>query len=67
MPTLNLNMPGSACATSMVPNGTPARPPIRNGHTSLRSKDRQSDGSVEVCATTEQMKTSGTAIEGGNT
>ena len=51
----------------MVPSGTPARPPIRNGQTSLKSMDRQSDGSVEVCATMEQISTSGTAIEGGNT
>ncbi len=51
----------------MVPNGTPARPPIRNGQTSLKSNDRQNDGSVEVCATIEQTRASGTAVEGGNT
>ena len=48
----------------MVPNGTPARPPIRNGQTSLKSNDR---GSVEVCATMEQTRASDTAVEGGST
>jgi hypothetical protein len=50
-----------------VPSGTPAMPPITNGHTSLKSKDRQNDGSVELCATMEQKMTSGTAVEGGST
>jgi hypothetical protein len=66
-PTLNLNMPGSACAISMVPSGTPARPPIRNGQTSVKSIDRQNVGSVEVCPTMEQIRTRGTATEGGST
>jgi hypothetical protein len=64
---LNLNIWGSACAINSVPSGTPARPPIRNGHTSVKSKDRQNDGSVAVCATMEQINTIGTAIEGGIT
>ena len=51
----------------MVPSGTPARPPSRKGQTSLKSIDRQIVGSVEVCATMEQMRTSGTTIEGGST
>lgn len=49
----------------MVPKGTPISPPIRNGHTSERSKLFHIDGSVEVCAMTEQIKTSGTASDGG--
>jgi hypothetical protein len=64
---VSLNILGSASAISCVPIGTPARPPIRKGHTSLKSMVRQIDGSVEVCATTEQIRTSGTAIEGGTT
>ena len=40
-PTLSLNTLGSAWAISRVPSGTPARPPIRNGQTSLKSIDRQ--------------------------
>ncbi len=38
-----------------------------NGQTRLKSKLRQIDGSVEVCATTEQISTSGTASDGGST
>jgi hypothetical protein len=64
---LNLNTLGSAWAISRVPIGTPARPPIRKGQTSLKSMCRQTDGSVEVCATMEQIRTSGTTTEGGNT
>jgi hypothetical protein len=44
-----------------------ARPPIRNGQTSLKSMNRQIAGSVEVCATIEQIRTSGTAIAGVET
>jgi len=62
-PTLNLKMPGSALATSVVPSGTPARPPSRKGQTGLKSMDRQIAGSVEVCAIMEQMTTSGTTVE----
>jgi hypothetical protein len=40
---------------------------VTHGNTSLKSVDRQNDGSVEVCATIEQMMTSDTAIEGGST
>jgi hypothetical protein len=65
MPSLNIL--GSACATSSVPTGTPARPPAMNGQTSLKSKDRHSFGSVALWATTEQISTSGTASAGGNT
>jgi hypothetical protein len=66
-PMLNLKIPGSACAISIVPSGTPARPPIRNGHTSVKSKLRHIDGKVDVCPTTEQIRTSGTASDGGST
>ncbi len=66
-PTLSLNTFGSAEATIMVPSGTPIRPPIRNGQTSERSKLFHIEGSVEVCAITEQISTSGTASEGGRT
>jgi hypothetical protein len=38
-----------------------------NGQISVKSKLRHIDGSVAVCATTEQISTSGTASEGGNT
>ncbi len=51
----------------MVPSGTPINPPIRNGHTSDRSKLFHIEGSVEVCAITEQISTRGTASEGGST
>ena len=67
MPTVSLKMVGSAWATSIVPIGTPSSPPIRNGQTSVRSKLFHIDGKVAVCATTEQIKTSGTATEGGST
>ena len=50
-----------------MPSGTPARPPIRNGQTSVRSKLRHIAGIVEVWAITEQISTSGTASEGGST
>ena len=66
-PTLSLNIFGSAEATIMVPSGTPISPPIRNGQTSERSKLFHIDGNVDVCATTEQISTSGTASEGGRT
>jgi hypothetical protein len=51
----------------MMPTGTPARPPTMNGHTSLRSKLRHIDGKVALWATTEQIRISGTASEGGST
>ena len=51
----------------MVPSGTPKRPPITNGQTSERSKLRHIEGSVEVWEMTEQIRTSGTAIDGGRT
>lgn len=51
----------------MVPIGTPISPPIRNGHTSERSKLFHIEGSVEVCAITEQISTNGTASEGAST
>src|ERR1700692_4372602 len=51
----------------MVPNRTPARPPMINGQTSLKSMNRQKASSVEVCAVMEQIRTSGTAIAGGTT
>ena len=63
---LSLNTRGSACAIISVPSGTPARPPIRNGHTRRKSMVRQIDGSVEVCATIEEIRTSGTATDGGS-
>src|ERR1700686_5072591 len=66
-PKLILNTCGSACAIISVPSGTPARPPTTNGHTSFKSNDRQNDGSVEGCATIEQISTSGTAVVGGST
>ena len=64
---LSLNTFGSAEATSMVPSGTPISPPIRNGQTSERSNVFHIDGSVELCAITEQISTKGTASEGGST
>ncbi len=64
---LNLNTRGSACAIISVPSGTPANPPIRNGHTRRKSIVRQIDGSVEVCATIEEIRISDTAAEGGST
>src|SRR6478735_8768145 len=51
----------------MAPSGTPASPPIRNGQTSDRSKLFHIEGSVESCAITEQISTSGTACDGGST
>jgi hypothetical protein len=66
-PMPSLKTLGSACAISMVPTGTPARPPTMNGQTSLKSNDRHIVGSVEVWATTEQIRISGTASDGGNT
>ena len=66
-PTLNLNICGSARATSNVPSGMPASPPATNGHASLKSRSRHIDGSVEICALTEQISTSGTARAGGST
>jgi hypothetical protein len=62
-----LKILGSACAISIVPRGTPSRPPITNGQTSERSKLRHIEGSVAVCAITEQVSTNGTAIDGGRT
>ena len=64
---LSLKTLGSAWAISRTPSGTPARPPIRNGQTSVRSKLRHIAGIVEVWAITEQISTSGTASEGGST
>ena len=64
---LSLNIFGSACAIISVPSGMPARPPIRNGQTRRKSMVRQIDGKVEVCATIEEIRTSGTATEGGST
>jgi hypothetical protein len=51
----------------MMPGSTPASPPTRNGQTSLKSISRQKLSSVAVCDTIEQMMTSGTAMDGGNT
>ncbi len=67
MPKPSLNTSGSACATSIAPTGTPASPPMMNGQIRLKSKLRHIDGSVVVCATTEQIITSGTASDGGST
>jgi hypothetical protein len=64
---VSLKIRGSACAISMVPSGTPSRPPITNGQTSERLKLRHIDGSVAVCATTEQIRISDTATPGGST
>ena len=66
-PTVSLNTFGSACSISVVPSGTPIRPPIRNGQTMVKSMVFQIEGRVEICATTEQISTSGTAIAGGST
>jgi hypothetical protein len=60
-----LKISGSVCAISIVPIGTPASPPITNGHIRVKSKLRHIDGKVAVWATTEQINTSGTAREGG--
>jgi hypothetical protein len=49
-----------------VPSGTPASPPIRNDQIRVKSKLRHIDGSVVVCAATEQINTNGTASDGGN-
>ncbi len=40
---------------------------MMNGQTSEKSNERHIAGSVEVWAMTEQIRTSGTAMEGGNT
>ena len=64
---VSLNTSGSACAIKSVPSGTPASPPIRNGQTREKSMVFQIEGSVELCAMTEQTSTSGTASDGGST
>jgi hypothetical protein len=64
-PTLSLKVCGSARATSSAPIGMPMRPPATKGKASLKSITFHIDGSVEICELTEQIRTSGTAIEGG--
>ncbi len=41
-----------------MPSGTPASPPTRKGHTSLKSIERQIEGMVQVWAMMEQITTS---------
>jgi len=55
MPTVSLNTAGSACAISLVPSGTPIRPPITNGQTSEKSMLFQIERKVDICAITEQI------------